>query len=186
MVSLMPFYKKKSDSCRFDYFLWQLYLSCTIWQLSEYACYIVSQNDYNTKNLSQKMYSIDKKMLWSPDGATYSLHYELILCLKSFINFSSNNDLKCAIFWVPCRCKHRYFWESTCQTRLRPATKKELFTPKLSPQWTPKSPNMGVYFNYFFGCLSGPLYQRCCLPNRRKVIPKQIFFETSDLAKVHS
>ena len=58
---------------------------------------------------------------------------------------------------------------------LRPANDR-LFTQKWSPKWTPKSLNLGVYFHYFFGYSSGPLFQRFCLPNAPKMVPKKLSF----------
>ena len=58
---------------------------------------------------------------------------------------------------------------------LRPANDR-LLTQKWSPKWTPKSLNLGVYFHYFFGYSSGPLFQRFCLPNAPKMVPKKVSF----------
>ena len=110
---------------------------------------------------------------------------EAKLNIKSTKNLSKN-----ATKIIDFRTQHRRFWDPFWYIQLpwpqhathtqhtltlRPANDR-LFTQKWSPKWTPKSLNLGVYFHYFFGYSSGPLFQRFCLPNAPKMVPKKVSF----------
>ena len=96
---------------------------------------------------------------------------------------------------IDFRTQHRRFWDPFWYIQLpwpQHAThtyssfgKRIAFYSKNVPKMDPKSLNWGVYFHYFFGYSSGPLFQRFCLPNGpQNGTTNLVFFETSDLAKV--
>ena len=67
------------------------------------------------------------------------------------------------------------FWRSTCQTHLLPANDRR-FAQTWSPKWTQNLVKWVSIFSTFFDAVLESCFQRFCLPNGPKMVPKNVYF----------